>query len=357
MVFLIQNALVFSSMTTAAPQRIPLNTLAIPLGLTGLAEVWGEAAKTLGTPAGVAEVFWIIAAVALIWIIAAHAWRGARSADRLSTQLVHPAQGPIAALVPIVGMLLGGNLYGFWAVGGLVLTVASLVAAAAFTGWILSVWMRGELKLESVHGGYFLPTVAASFVSAGTAAEVGLRPLAIGAFAVGTFFWAIMFTVLLARLAFRPALPAPLVPSLAIMIAPPAVAGAAWFVIDGGRVDTSLYGLAALTVSMLLLQFALVPRYLKLAFSLGFWSFSFPFAYVGAFGIIWLGLLRTPGWQAIIVAIVAGVSVLIVAIAVQSLRSMVHDRRAKSRAAEEQLWRADDEVANADGSRPSSRVR
>jgi tellurite resistance protein len=333
-------------MTTTVRSRIPLNTLAIPLGLTGLSEVWGDAAKTLGLPIAVGEGFWAIAAVAWVWMLAAHAIRGARSTDRLRSQLIHPVQGPIAALVPIVGMLLGGNLFSFWPAGGLVLAVVSIVAAAAFAGWILSVWMGGELKLESVHGGYFLPTVAAGFVSAGTAAEVGLRPLAVGAFVVGAFFWVIMFTLLLARLAFRPALPAALVPTLAIMAAPPAVAGASWFVINGGRVDGILYGLAALTVVMLLLEIALVPRFLKLAFSLGFWSFTFPFAYVGAFGIIWLGILRAPGWQAISIALVTGITVLIAAIAVQSLRLITRDRRAKSRLGEEELRRADDDVAN-----------
>ena len=95
---------------------------------------------------------------------------------------------------------------------------------------------------------------------------------------------------------------------------------------------------------------------MKLAFSLGFWSFSFPFAYAGAFGIIWLGLLRTPDWQTIVVAIVTGISALIVAIAVQSLRSMVHNRRAKSREAEQQLWRADNTVANVEPARTEQRA-
>ena len=43
-------------------------------------------------------------------------------------------------------------------------------------------------------------------------------------FGVGVFFWGVMTGLLLIRLSFRPALPDPLVPTMAILVAPPAVA-------------------------------------------------------------------------------------------------------------------------------------
>jgi tellurite resistance protein len=305
--------------TLAKPTRIPLNTLAIPFGLSGLAAVWTGASGDLGWPTGIAEALWAVAGIAWVWMIVAHSVRGARSAESLASQLQHPVQGPLASLVPIVGMLLGASLYRLVPVAGLTLVVASIAAAAVFAGWLLSRWAGGALQVDAVHGGYFLPTVAASLVAATTAAEVGLTAVAIGAFAVGILFWIVIFAALLARLATRPALPAPLTPTLAIIVAPPAVAGTAWFAIGGAQAGAVEYALAAVTVVMVLMQLFLIPRYRTLRFSLGFWSFTFPFAAVSGYAIEWLFLLRPYGWQVLVIAILAGITVLITTIGIRSI--------------------------------------
>jgi tellurite resistance protein len=307
-------------MITTARARIPLNTLAIPFGLSGLAEVWTEASSDLGWPPGIADALWAVAAIAWVWLIVAHVVRGSRSGSSLGSQLRHPAQGPIGALTAIVGMLLGATLYRLLPVAGIVLVIASIAAAAIFAGWLLSFWLSGSLEVDSVHGGYFLPTVAAGLIAATTAAQVGLTSLAVGAFAVGILFWVVIFVALLARFATRPALPDALTPTLAIIVAPPAVAGTAWFAIDGAQPGSVEYALATITVVLVLMQVFLIPRYRVLPFSLGFWSFTFSFAAVSGYAIEWLFLLRPFGWQVLAVAILAGITVLIGTIGFKSIR-------------------------------------
>ncbi|GGF31552.1 hypothetical protein [Subtercola lobariae] len=325
--------------------RIPLNTLAIPLGVAGLAELFSHSIDSLALPEFIAEIVWVVAGVVWVWMIAAHLSRAARSSATLRSQLEHPAQGPIASLVPIVGMLLGANLSGFWMLGGTILVIASLTVTALYAGWILASWMGGRLQLESVHGGYFLPTVAGGFVASYAAATIGAIPLALGAFVVAAFFWLVFFTVIFARLAFRPSLPDPLVPTLAIMMAPPAVAAAAWFAINGGVADGVEDALAALAVIMVLIQLALLPKYLRLTFSLGFWSFTFPTANVAALAVAWLHFQRPLGWQLITVALLVGVTALVVAIALGSRRIWASGRTHVENPAETQLTRADDAIA------------
>lgn len=315
------------SVNRSTVARIPLGTLGIPLGLAGLAGAWGAISEYLGVPGAISEVVWIAAAVSWIWLIIAHTVRGARSNERLIDQLRHPAQGPLAALVPVVGMLLGAHLHVYWVAGGLVLTIASIVAAALYGGWMLSFWLSGNLKLESVHGGYFVPLVSAGLVAAIAAEEINLVPLAIASLAVGAFFWVVVFTLLFARMAFRSELPAPLLPSLAIIVAPPAVAGMGWFALSGevgGPVGLSLAGLTAVFA---LVQLALVPRFLKLPFSLGFWSFTFPYAATVSYAADWLNATRPAGWEAIIVALVSVVTLFILTIAARSIILVARARR------------------------------
>jgi tellurite resistance protein len=315
------------SQSRSSVARIPLGTLGIPLGLAGLAGAWGAISEYLGVPRAYSEVVWIAAAVSWVWLIVAHTVRGAQSSERLIDQLRHPAQGPLDALVPVVGMLLGAHLHVYWVAGGVVLTVASIVAAALYGGWMLSFWLSGNLKLESVHGGYFVPLVSAGLVAAIAAEAIGLVPLAIASLAVGVFFWVVVFTLLLARMAFRSQLPAPLLPSLAIIVAPPAVAGMGWFALSGevgGPVGLSLAGLTAVFA---LLQLALLPRFLKLPFSLGFWSFTFPYAATVSYAADWLNATRPAGWEAITVALVSVVTLFILTIAARSIILVARARR------------------------------
>jgi tellurite resistance protein len=324
-------------------QRIPLNTLAIAFGLAGLAAVWTTSARLLGVPDWIGQVLWGGVVVAWVWLIVAHLRRGLRSAESLGQQLKHPAQGPIAALVPVVGMLIGADLYRFAPVAGEVLVVVSIVVAAAFAAWILAFWHSGALTPEAFHGGYLLPTVAGGLIAATTSYRVGLPMVALACFGVGLFFWVVISTVLLARLAFFTPLPAALTPTCAILLAPPAVAGTAWFTINGERADLLSTVLLGLLVLMALQQVALIPRYRVLPFTLGFWSFTFPLAAAGGYGIEWLSIAGFPGWQVVAWLLVAVVTVVVVLVGIRSLVLITSVRRGVLRA-ESVLRRADNAV-------------
>lgn len=326
-----QQSLAHATPGTRVRTRVPLNTLAIPLGLAGLAQVWSVAISPLGLPFELGQAFWLIAAISWIWTLAVHVHRGTRTDQRPAHQLTHFAQGPLAALLPICAMLLGADLHRTTPLAGTVLSLISLAAAAAFAAWILSFWMRGEMPLESVHGGYYLPISAAGLVGALVSAETGLDGLAIGSFAVGMFFWLVISVFFFLRLALRPTMPGPLVPTLAIMVAPPAVASAAWLTISGGRPNHMFEGLTAITVFMMLIQVILLPRYRALPFSLAFWSFTFPAASVAALAITWLRLLQPPAWQAITIGVLAAVTILVASIAAKSILLHIATTRAARR--------------------------
>jgi tellurite resistance protein len=299
--------------------RIPLNTFAIGFGLVGLAEVWSAAGATLALPTLLVQAFWAIAAVGWLWLIVAHLVRGARSPDTLRSQLRNPTQAPMATLVPTTAMLLAADLRDFVPLAGLILFIVAVVAAALFAGWLIATWLQGGLALESVHGGYLLPTVAAGLVGADAAAHVGLLLLGWALFGVGVFFWAVLTVIVILRLALRPSLPDPLVPTMAILVAPPAVGGIAWFALDGLHAGPVAAMLAGLGVLLLLVQLALIPKYRKLTFSLGFWSFTFSTAAVVAVTVLWVRIADFPGCKPVTVVLLVAVTAFIAAIAARSL--------------------------------------
>jgi tellurite resistance protein len=321
------------------PARIPLNTFAIGFGLAGLAEVWSTAGDTLGLPIAVSQAFWLLAAAAWVWLIVAHLVRGARTGLPLASQLRHPAQGPIAALVPTTGMLLAGDLLTVSRSAGTVLFLLCTVAAATFAAWLVGTWLQGGLALEALHGGYLLPTVAAALVGADVAGKAGLPLLGWGLLGVGVFFWVLITGLLVLRFAVRPALPDPLVPTLAILVAPPVVGGIAWFALTGAQGDPVAAMLAGLGVLLLLVQLALLPRYLRLRFSLGFWSFAFPAAAVVTDALLWLRLTPEPARAIASVVLLIAATALVAGIGARSLRELLP--RIRRRRAEAVLATAD----------------
>lgn len=325
--------------------RIPLNTFAVGFGIAGLGEVWQAACTAYGWPTIVCLLFWLPAAVAWVWLIVAHLVRGAASSESLGSQLRHPAQGPIAALVPVTGMLLSAEIALIYWPAGVALYFVMLAAATLFAGWILAFWLRGGLDIDAVHGGYLLPTVAAGLVGAAVAGRLGFELLGWALFGVGAFFATIMTLLVVARLAFRPGLPDPLVPTIAILLAPPGVAGLAWFDLSGEHLNVGAAIIAALGVLLLVVQLALVPRYRKLAFSLGFWSFSFPTAALVAFAMTMVHLLAFPGWQLVDAVLLAVVTAGIGWIGAKSLVLVSSSRR--ERASEAALRNADNSIEHA----------
>ncbi|PZF59559.1 transporter [Curtobacterium sp. MCSS17_008] len=322
--------------------RVPLNTLAVPFGLAGFAEAWTVAAPVLRLPQAVPQALWAVAALAWLWLVGAHVVRGVRVRERLVDQLRHPAQGPLAALVPASAMLLGVDLARYAPLAGEVVVLAAVAVAAGFAGWLLSTWFEGRLALESVHGGYLLPTVAAALVAAVSTHEVGAGWLSWACFGVGVFFWGVMTGLLLIRLAFRPALPGPLVPTMTILVAPPAVATVALFALTDDAVTLPVQAVAGLGGLMVFVQVALLPRYVRLRFSLGFWSFVFPAAAAATATVEWVRVLDLPGARITVAAVTALLSVLVAVVGARSIGLAVHHLLGQ---AEQVLHVADDQDA------------
>ena len=302
----------------SAGKAFPLNLFGIAFGLSGLAGTWTVASEALGMSRIPANVLWIVAAVA--WLVSvARYLLGARTVRQLQEDLGHPVLGPFAALIPTTGMLLGATLSRFAPTAGktvvLVMFVLGIAVATAFVRRLL----LGGLDLDQLHAGYLLPTVAAGLIGGQALATVGLREIGLASFGVGILMWLLLGAALTARLAFRPALPDALIPTMAIYSAPPAVAGNAWFALDGGRLDLFQHLLFGTFVLLILIQLALIPTYARLPFGLGFWALTFTTAASGTYGIHWLAASGVPAGQALTVVVLTAITLMIGWVAVRSI--------------------------------------
>lgn len=138
-------------------------------------------------------------------------------------------------------------------------------------------------------------------------------------FGIGIVCWLLLGSLVVNRLMLFELPPPGLLPTLAIEIAPPAVAGGAYFELHGTKPDMLAHGLAGYTVLMVIVQSRFAPIYLRQRFVPGFWSFTFSWCAVAALALRWLNLERPAGAAALADIATAAVSLLVAAIAARSL--------------------------------------
>jgi tellurite resistance protein len=310
------------SKTLPAP-RITPSLFAIPFGLAGLAGAWRYAAVTNLVPGGIAEV--LVTVTAVVWVVfvglyVLYLWTEPGTAF---SDLTDPTFAPFMSLIVIVAMLIAviGIEPIHPSLGKTVFDV-SLVFTVLLGAWLTGQWIYGPLKLEQLHPGYFLPTVAGALVAAQGAAIFGQPRLAQTMFGLGLFSWVILGALIFARLLVAPPLPAALMPSVAVEIAPGAVATIAYLTINGNRIDAFAAGLAGYGLLMTIAQLRLLPAYWRLPFTMGFWSFTFSWAGVATAGLHWLAATRPAGEHIYDAIILAAITALIGAIAVRSVLSL-----------------------------------
>jgi tellurite resistance protein len=293
---------------------VPLNLFGIPFGLVGLAGSWQVAAQVAGAPAGVGTALPVLAAAAWVVVTGLYVWRG-----RPATDLLDPVAAPFASLAVIVPMVLAvQGVHPFAPALGTVLFDVFLVLTVLFGGWFTGQWIHRPVQLAQVHPGYFLPTVAGGLVAAARAAEIGQHLLGEVMFGLGLICWLMLGTLVLGRLILGPKPPTPLVPTMAIEVAPAAVACQAYFALNGHRLDAVAAGLAGYGLLMVIAQLRLIPDFARLRFMPSTWAFTFAWAAEVSVAMQWVDLTQPPGARAYEYALLAAVTVLIGSIAIRT---------------------------------------
>ena len=234
--------------------------------------------------------------------------------------LLDPVAAPFASLAVIIPMLLASlGLFPHAAGVGRVVTDVFIVLTVLLGGWFTGQWIYGSLDLDRFHPGYFLPTVAGGLIASGAAATVGQQRLAEVLFGLGVVCWIVLGSVIIGRLFFRPMLPPPLQPTLAIELAPAAVASLAWFAMHGPHVDQVAAFLGGYGLLMVLAQTRLFPAFRRLPFMPGTWAFTFSWAAVATVALVWLDDGRPLGYEVWQYVVIGVLSLFIGAIAVRTV--------------------------------------
>mgnify|MGYP006266391959 CR=1 FL=1 len=159
----------------------------------------------------------------------------------------------------------------FWKLGALLHLI--------FTLTIVSIWINREhFVITHLNPAWFIPAVGTLLVPV-AGVPLGYYEVSWFFASIGLIFWIVLFTVFIYRIIFHDPLPERLYPTLAILIAPPAVGAISLIRLteELGEPVRILYSFALFLTLLLALQ---IPRFFRLRFALSWWAYSFPVAAV-----------------------------------------------------------------------------
>ncbi len=227
------------------------------------------------------EIFAILlaASTALFALLAlAYGLKILKYPQAMLKELNHPVAINFFPTISISLILLGcgylhvapGIGFWFWVIGTFMQFFLTLM--------IMNLWIHHEKwQIEHLNPAWFIPVVGNVIVPL-AAPEYAGSETGWFFFSIGVVFWLMLQAVIFYRLFFHPPVDQVLMPTLFIMIAPPAMAFLSYVHLNQGVVDqvARIFYYVALFIALLLL--AQAPRFLKVPFAISWWAFTFPIA-------------------------------------------------------------------------------
>ncbi len=262
---------------SARLEHYPITFFAVGMGTLGLTLAVHAAEQAYDLGAHLSG--WVLSGSVVILALVSLGYlaKALRHPDAVRGEWNHPVRIAFFPAMSISVLLLAAALIDrapvlanwIWMVG------AAMQGALALS--VIAAWI-GHRSFAPLHisPAWFIPAVGNVIVPL-AGAPLGHIDLSWMFFSAGVLFWVVLLTLVINRLMFHDPLPGRLVPTLVILIAPPAVAFISWVRLTGG-LDAFGHILISLAYVFALIVLTQVPKFRQLPFSLAWWALSFPLA-------------------------------------------------------------------------------
>ena len=254
----------------------PIMMFAIVMGMSGLTIMYQKTTQWLSVPSLIGSVLMVVTTALFLVIASVYVLKVIKYAPMVQKEFSHPVRVNFFAAVSI-SMLMLAIIYKevypsvsalFWYPG----TVLHLY----LTMHTISFWINHNQELDHSNPAWFIPIVGNVLVPI---AGVGFasQSILIYFFSVGIFFWMTLFAILLNRIIFHHQMAGKFMPTMFILIAPPAV-GFIAYVKMFESVDVFATILFNLALFFTLLVGFMYKNFIKIKFFISWWAFVFPLA-------------------------------------------------------------------------------
>ncbi len=254
----------------------PIMMYAIVMGMSGLTITYQKAAIWLDFPHVIGSSLMYITTAIFIGVSTIYLMKFFTYFNAVKKEFNHPVRINFFAAVSI-SMLMLAIIYKeefptvsaiFWYPGTLL--------HFYLTMHTISFWIKDNQELAHSNPAWFIPIVGNVLIPV---AGVGFASTGILTyfFSVGIFLWVILFALILNRIIFHHQIAVKFMPTMFILIAPPAVGFIAYFKLFG-TIDMFATMLFNLALFFTILVAFMYKSFLKIKFFISWWAFVFPVA-------------------------------------------------------------------------------
>lgn len=245
------------------------------LGIGGLGNGWRVATRLWGAPAFIGEVLAIAAALIWLGLAIAYARRWVTAPGAALADVMHPAQGMLASLIPVSTLIASMALAPHLPVIAWLLFLAGLAGVLGFAVWSIGALWQGGRVVEDTTPVLYMPTVGGGLVAALAAGTFGQQDTGWLFFGLGLLSFLAMEPVIIKRLLLA-TLPSGQRATLGVHIAPAAVGSVALMALTDQPGATPLalmlFGYACFQALVLL---RLTPWLREQPFGPSAWAYTF----------------------------------------------------------------------------------
>lgn len=258
-------------------QNFPISFFSMIMGLAGFAIAWEKAADLMHTNVFFDGLFAWGTLLAFLIILGIYIQKIFIHPDAVKAEMKHPVKLSFFPAMSIGLLLISIAMiervpalsHVLWFMGTSVHLVLFL--------YVVNSWMHhAHYQTPHINPAWFIPAVGNVLVPiAGT--HFGYFEVSWFFFSIGMIFWIILFSILFNRILFHNPMPKHLMPTLFILIAPPAVGFISYVKLNGG-LDNFSHFLYYVALFLTLSLFTQAKQFMSLPFFLSWWAYSFPIA-------------------------------------------------------------------------------
>jgi len=259
-------------------EHMPVSMFSIVMGLAGTTIALEKAEHLWAWSVSPSAVMLALTALVFVAISAAYSAKFVLHRKHVVAEFNHPIRLSFFPAMSIGMLLLAIAAMGHYPGVSLVLWAVGATVQLLFTLAILSNWMHHEkFQVQHSNPAWFIPIVGNILVPI-AGVPLGFQEVSWFYFSVGLMMWTPLLAVLFNRFFFHPMVPSKLLPTLFILIAPPAVGFISWVKLHNGVVDdvARIFYYFGLFITLLLL--AQAKYFMKVSFALPWWAYTFPVA-------------------------------------------------------------------------------
>ena len=304
---------------TASIRNLPVNLFASVMGIAGLSIAWRQASHEFGLSLLMSEAAGTLALIVFVVLSAGYLVKAVKHPEAVVAEYRHPVAGNFFGTITIAILLLSSVVAQLSQTLGEVMWAVGTILTITFCFAIASRLLQGKIEATHAVPAWIIPgvatldiTVAGATMPMPWAHEVNLFALA-----VGTMLALLFFTMIMSRMIHHEPLPASMVPSMLILMAPFEVGFLAYTNMTQ-RVD-AFSGL--LFYFGLFIFLTLAPKVFRkgIPFATGWWAISFPMAALASAALKYAMFVQA--WPVTLLAMIL-LAVLSIAIAVLLIRTL-----------------------------------